>query len=193
MKRLACAAVVGMLSILTLAAPGYAAPAPLTDAQVDRMIAEAAATLPAPQSAEWVARKAGPQTFTLRPSAGTTKTTAAVVTCSAFSQVLRNDGGGFFLAVGEASSSCPAPVDYLSAKATLYFWVPDLNRWEISQYGSLAVATPYREPGEAVTSVASSNCRAAYFAVLGIHQARLGSSTAAARTESNYVQFTCGG
>ncbi|WP_409491574.1 hypothetical protein [Amycolatopsis sp. cmx-11-12] len=163
----------------------------LSDAQMDRMIAEAAATLPAPGGAEWAAREAAPQTFTLHPRTGTART-AAVVVCSAFSQVLRNDGGGFFLAIGEASSSCQAPVDYLSAKATLYFWVPDLNRWEIASYGSLALDLPYKSPGEPVTSVASSNCRAAYFTVLGIHEARLGRSIATARTESNYKQFTCG-
>ncbi|GAB3436497.1 hypothetical protein [Actinophytocola sediminis] len=192
MKRLVCAAVIGMLSILALAVPANAAPAPLSDAQVDRMIAEAAAALPAPDSAEWAAREATPQTLTLHPRTGPDRATAAAVICSAFSQVLRTDIGGFFLAVGEASSSCPAPVDYVSAKATLYFWVPDLNRWEIASYGSLAIGSPYKTPGEAITSVASSNCRAAYYAVLGIHQARLGGDTATARTESNYVQFTCG-
>lgn len=192
MKRLACAAVIGMLSVLALAAPANAAPALLSDAQVDRMIAEAAAALPAPGSAGWAAREAAPQTLTLRPRTGPARAAAAAVICSAFSQVLRNDGGGFFLAVGEASSSCPAPVDYVSAKATLFFWVPDLNRWETASYGSLAIGAPYDEPGEAITSVASSNCRAAYYAVVGIHQAKLGGSVANARTEGNYVQFTCG-
>ncbi|GAB7051178.1 hypothetical protein [Catenuloplanes indicus] len=192
MRKLVLAAALSVLSVLALAAPASATPAPLSDAEMDRMIAAAAAELPAPGTPEWAARKTAPQTLALRPGSGPARNAAAAVICTAFSQVLRSTGGGFFIAVGEATSSCPAPVDYLSAKATLFFFVPDLNRWEIASYGSLGVAVPYRNPGEAVTSVASSNCRAAHFAVVGVHEARLGTARATASTESNYVLFTCG-
>jgi hypothetical protein len=70
--------------------------------------------------------------------------------------------------------------------------VPDLGRWELAQTGSLAYDQPYAIPSKVVTSVATSFCRAAYFAVVGFHQARLGGDTASLRTEGNIMQFTCG-
>jgi hypothetical protein len=194
MKRttLAYATALALLSVLALAAPASAAPGLLSAAEIDKVFAASAARLPSPGTPEWSARMAAQQTeqtFTL--SAGKGRAAAAVI-CLASSEVLRSDTSDFFIAVGEASSSCPAPVDYLGAQARLWFWVPDLGRWELAQTGSLAYDQPYAMPGKVVTSVASSTCRAAYFAVVGFHQARLGGDTASVTTEGNIMQFTCG-
>jgi hypothetical protein len=166
------AALVGVLGVLAFMAPATVAPSPLSDAEVEKLLAATAATLPGPDAPARPAR----MTFTL-----------AAVTCLASSEVLQSTA-----ITGEASSSCPAPVDHISTMAMLLIWAPDRGRWEIASHGGLTAEAPYGTPGKALTSAATSTCRTAYFTVLGYHQARLGDETATTQTEAVTKHSTCG-
>jgi hypothetical protein len=196
LRALLTIAVVATLSAVAFAAPAEArsAPRPTSDAEISRIIAAAAAQLPHPGTPESAALNAKRTTFALPGgrSQGGNRAAQAVVLCTAFSEVLQARADGFVRNIGTATSTCPAPVSYLSARAELYLYSPDLQRYIFITAGSLGLAVPYGSPGEPVTSTASTSCAGATFAVIGYHEARIGTAVATATTSSTRVLFSCG-
>jgi len=178
--------IIGVLSLcftMLSIAPANAASLPPAPVDGKKAIAQFVATLPAPSE---LARNTTSGALSLPNKKG------LVVTCLAGSRVVTaSAGSSYYSVIGEATTSCPAPVDFASAQSSLFMWVPDLERYTELSVGSLAYDQPYVTPGKNLTSLASSSCRAAEYLVIGFHQARLGSSYATAVTagESGYFSF----
>ncbi|GGK78424.1 hypothetical protein [Mangrovihabitans endophyticus] len=192
--RFHCAVLIGagLVALSTPSAPAAAAPAgPVSAAEAHAAILDYASRMPAPSLS---ASAADSSTLTLQPKSGGPSANL-VITCTAASRVLTASVvGTFYEVLGEATTSCPAPVDYASVQATLFLWVPDLDRWVELHTGSLGYDLPYKTPGKVLHSVASSTCQARTYGVIGFHQARLGSSYATAYTSSTSGPFSfCGG
>ncbi|GIJ49635.1 hypothetical protein Val02_65210 [Virgisporangium aliadipatigenens] len=171
--------------LATLAAPATAAPArPLTAAEAHAAILEYAAHMPAPSGTS-----SGSSALTLQGKAGGASTNL-VITCVGSSRVNAFSVGSFYSVTGYAYSSCPAPVDYVAAQATLFFWSPDLSRWFEVAVGNLAYDQPYTVPGRQEISQAESGCVAQTYGVVGFHQARLGTSYATGYSSSTSTNFS---
>ncbi len=148
-----------------------------------------AAHLPAPGSA---AQTAKPFVFTLTTSGKSTgrATPSVTITCTSSSGVLASPIGGYFSVLGQATSSCPAPVDYISAQVFIYAWSADLGEWYEIGTGNLTYLQPYVTPGVNVTSESIASCEGTPYQAIGFHQARLGSSYATGYSSGGVQSFS---
>lgn len=121
-------------------------------------------------------------------STGRSSSLVAIV-CTASSDVLGTPIGTSHAVLGTASSTCPAPVDFVSAQVWVFVWSADLQEWIEVDAGNLAYLTPYPTPGVRVTSETQATCEGKPFAAVGFHQARLGDAYATTYTVSNTRTF----
>jgi len=177
-------AAVAVLS--TFATPATAAPTkPFSAAEAHAAILEYAAHMPAPSVPGTASNSSA---LRLKGKAGGASANL-VITCLGSSRVNAFSVNNFYSVTGYAYSSCPAPVDFVAAQATLFLWSPDLNRWFEIAVGNLAYDQPYT-PGRQEISQAESGCEAQTYAVVGFHQARLGTEYATGYSSSSSTGFS---
>lgn len=167
------------------AAPDAASGADLSDPAVQaRLIAP---FLPRPGSN--AAARTG--TFALRSKQPSPNN--LVITCTGSTKLLQTPAGISPMTVGTSSSSCPVPVDFVSAQVTIFEWIPDFGEWMRVSYGTLAYQQPYLTAGVSVNSVTTTSCSTRTFIAGGFHQARRGTAYATGVSSSAQLNITfCG-